>query len=64
MTLLDFGLVGPTSGGAVPCLKAVYEGVKEFASANNLYLHMTNLTRTLLSWPTHADFPTGLLDIC
>ncbi|CAE7170209.1 unnamed protein product, partial [Symbiodinium pilosum] len=59
VTLLDFNLSGSHATGAVKCLEHIYAEMKSFAAERDLYLHMTGLTRTLLSWSSSADFPTG-----
>ncbi|CAE7694468.1 unnamed protein product, partial [Symbiodinium pilosum] len=59
VTLLDLGLSGCEAVGAIKCLEHLFKEMKSFAMENNLYLHMNASTRTILSWSSHADYPTG-----
>ena len=61
VTLLDLGVSGAGATGAVKCLEHIFDEMKGFAKTKKLYMHMTALTRTLLAWKTHADFPSGCL---
>ena len=61
MTLLDFQISGARLTGAEPCLNHLYAELKAFAARTGLYVHMTGLTRGLLSWESSAAFPTGNL---
>ena len=57
--LLDFQVSGAAATGVVKCLEHLYVEMKEFSRSRNLYLHMAALTRNILDWPTHSDFPCG-----
>ena len=61
VTLLDFGVSGCEAVGAIKCLDHLFREMKAWAVENDLYLHMTGLTRTILSWGSNADYPTGCL---
>ena len=57
VVLMDMGLAGD---GAVPNqLSNIYSDMVLFCRENHLSLHMSNLTRTLISWETDADYPCG-----
>ncbi|CAE7690845.1 unnamed protein product [Symbiodinium necroappetens] len=45
--------------GAAPCLEHVYGELKAFAKESNLNLHLNQLTRKIISWGSHADYPSG-----
>ena len=44
-----------------PCLNHLYAELKAFAARTGLYVHMTGLTRGLLSWESSAAFSAGNL---
>ena len=53
--------------GAAPCLEHVYGELKAFAKESNLNLHLNQLTRKIISWGSHADYPSGFrssMDCC
>ena len=59
VTLLDLGL-DSNEGGDIPSrLHRLFLELKEFCRENGIPLHMNDLTRTLLSFPTDSDYPCG-----
>ena len=60
-TLIDFELTGSAKTGVVPSLEFVYGELKDFAAKNNLYLHMTGMTKKIVGMSTSAEYPCGIL---
>ena len=61
VVLLDLQVSGCLFNGADKCLQHLFAELKDYAKDNRLYLHMNGLTRTILRWPSQADFPCGFL---
>ena len=60
VVLLDHGLDG--GAGDVPArLHMLYLDMKDYCKKFKIPLHMSDLTRTLLSFSTATDFPCGFL---
>ena len=58
---MDMGLAG--DGDVPKQLSNIYADMVLFCRENHLNLHTSNLTRTLISWETEADYPCGYLRI-
>ncbi|CAE7770414.1 unnamed protein product [Symbiodinium sp. CCMP2592] len=59
ITLWDLKVTGCTATGLDKNLSYLFDDMKAFSQANNLYLHMCNLTKSLLGISSAADFPYG-----
>ena len=66
VTLIDKGVAG--DGDVLTRLERIYDEISAFCKAHGLCLHMTGLTRHLLSFSKDADYPCGNLncikDLC
>ena len=57
VVLLDNGEAG--SGDVPTRLEKIYDEIQSFCKGSKIPLHMTGLTRNLLSFSQDADYPCG-----